>query len=58
MLHLAIYDIETNRLRDKVAQRLVRFGFERIQFSVFMGHLKQKIDITITKLLEKIDKNL
>jgi CRISPR-associated endonuclease Cas2 len=59
MLYLAVYDIEHNRLRDKVAQRLIRFGFERIQFSVFVANLnqtqKQKLDATIAKLLEKID---
>ncbi|MEA5260326.1 CRISPR-associated endonuclease Cas2 [Arcicella aquatica] len=59
MLYLAVYDIEDDRLRDKVSQRLIRFGFERIQFSVFVGNLnptqKQKLDITILKLLEKVD---
>jgi len=39
MLYLACYDIEHDRLRQQVADLLLKTGLERIQYSVFMGPL-------------------
>lgn len=41
MLYLASYDIENNGLRTKVANKLLDFGLERIQYSVFVGSLDE-----------------
>jgi CRISPR-associated endonuclease Cas2 len=42
MIHLICYDISDDRRRTKLADLLQREGYERIQFSVFMGrrHLR------------------
>lgn len=42
MLFLATYDIEDNRLRTKVAEKLLSFGLERVQYSVFVGPLDEQ----------------
>ena len=39
MLYLACYDIEHDRIRQRVAGRLLTLGLERIQYSVFVGTL-------------------
>jgi len=56
MLYLVAYDIEEDKIRDKIAQKLIRFGFERIQYSVFVGKLNQsqkdKLTLVIQKLIE------
>ena len=38
MIHLIFYDISTDRIRTKIARRLVAEGYERIQLSVFAGN--------------------
>lgn len=35
MIHLIFYDITSNKIRTRVAKRLIAEGFERIQYSVF-----------------------
>jgi CRISPR-associated endonuclease Cas2 len=40
-MHLISYDIVHNRLRLKVAKLLLRYGLHRIQYSVFLGEIKE-----------------
>ena len=37
MIYLIAYDIKSDDIRLKIAKRLVAEGYERIQFSVFVG---------------------
>ena len=37
MVYLVLYDIGDDRIRTKVAHRLVAEGYERIQYSVYAG---------------------
>ena len=37
MLHLIVYDISSDRIRNKVAETLMEASFERLQLSVFLG---------------------
>lgn len=39
MIYLILYDITSNTLRNKVSKLLIQEGYERIQFSVFVGPL-------------------
>ncbi len=39
MIRLLIYDIEDDRIRDKIAKECGNFGLERVQFSAFWGEL-------------------
>ncbi|MCS7017795.1 MAG: CRISPR-associated endonuclease Cas2 [Cytophagales bacterium] len=43
MLCFVMYDIEDNRIRKKIADYLVEKGLQRIQKSVFLGQLSQKV---------------
>ena len=36
-MYLVFYDISNNKIRTKVAARLIEEGYERIQLSVFIG---------------------
>ncbi len=36
-MYLIQYDISANRLRSKLAQRLISHGYVRIQYSIFAG---------------------
>lgn len=38
MPYLVCYDIEDNYLRTKVGSKLIEEGFDRIQYSVFLGN--------------------
>lgn len=38
---LVIYDIPSNRIRDKVADACMDYGMNRIQFSAFAGDLQR-----------------
>ena len=40
MIYLICYDITDDRVRTKVADKLIQLGLTRIQYSVFMGPLK------------------
>ena len=42
MLRLISYDIESDRLRTKAAKVILRQGFERVQFSVFIGEIENE----------------
>jgi CRISPR-associated protein Cas2 len=37
MIYLIFYDISTDKIRNKIAKRLLAEGFERLQLSVFVG---------------------
>jgi CRISPR-associated protein Cas2 len=37
MVYLLTYDISNDRLRTKIAKRIIAEGYERLQFSVFVG---------------------
>ena len=39
MISLVIYDIPSDKLRNKVADICLDYGLERIQFSAFMGEI-------------------
>ncbi len=53
MLYLASYDIENDRLRQRIADQLLKMGLERVQYSVFIGPLspdqKDKIECLVNK---------
>jgi CRISPR-associated protein Cas2 len=59
MLFIVCYDIENDNLRTKVAKKLLSFGLERIQFSVFFGPLTEtqclKMLNDITKIISEIE---
>ncbi|MDZ7743481.1 MAG: CRISPR-associated endonuclease Cas2 [Bacteroidota bacterium] len=37
MIYMIMYDISNDALRKKTADRLLAYGYERIQFSIFIG---------------------
>lgn len=37
MIYLLTYDISSNAKRTKIAKRIIAEGYERLQFSVFVG---------------------
>ena len=41
-MQLISYDIENDRLRLRIAKRLLHYGLHRVQYSVFMGSLSKK----------------
>jgi len=53
MLYLIVYDITANKLRKKVADVLQAEGFERIQYSVFVGKYDPRQNEKLWKVLEK-----
>ncbi|MFN3849606.1 MAG: CRISPR-associated endonuclease Cas2 [Spirosomataceae bacterium] len=61
MIVIACYDIENDKIRERVANKLLDFGLERIQFSVFVGPLNrfqfQKLRIAIEKILSGYPKS-
>lgn len=40
---LVVYDIEKDRLRNKVSETCLDYGLERIQYSVFCGYLTRNL---------------
>ena len=42
MIYLLLYDISDDKIRTKVSKILVEEGYERIQFSVFIGNRDPK----------------
>ncbi len=54
MLRIITYDIENDRLRTKTAKLLLRQGFERLQFSVFIGEIESDKWKTIWKKLQQL----
>lgn len=54
MLYLISYDIETDRLRTKVAKTLEKAQLQRIQYSVFLGEVTEAKLTDIIRRIEKI----
>ncbi len=57
MQQIIVYDIEDDALRTKVSNLLQDYGFERVQFSVFIGSRTQNVlkmlEIEIKDLIGK-----
>jgi len=53
MAQILFYDIEADNLRSKIADKILRIGFERIQYSVFVGLLDRK---RLTLLMEELNR--
>lgn len=49
--YLISYDIENNRLRTQISKVLVRYGFHRIQLSVYCGIAKRSTIQSLEQLL-------
>lgn len=43
LIRLIAYDIEKDKLRRKLAERLEQIGFTRVQKSVFLGSVRQQV---------------
>ena len=54
MIYLISYDIGNDRLRTKTAKILVAAGYERIQYSVYLGISDPKKDSSLWQKLEKM----
>jgi CRISPR-associated protein Cas2 len=53
MIYFVFYDIENDKIRKKISDRLIEFGFERLQYSVFTCPENfTSIDILYHKLKE------
>lgn len=52
--YLVSYDITVDNKREKVAAKLIYFGFERIQFSVFMGRIKKTLINSLVKEIQPL----
>mgnify|MGYP002625191424 CR=1 FL=1 len=52
-MHLISYDIQEDALRVKIAKTLIRYGMYRIQYSVFMGDIKDSALKKITDALHQ-----
>lgn len=57
MTYLISYDIECNKKRKKVSDRLIQYGLTRIQYSVFMGFatviVMKKLKVELSQFFEK-----
>ena len=51
MNYLVSYDISKNSLRTRIGNRLIADGCDRIQYSVYIGVLKEKIKVELVKWL-------
>ena len=54
MIYLACYDISSDRTRTKVAGKLLEYGLERIQFSVFIGNIKPRLLIELKNKVQPL----
>ena len=52
MIYLISYDIQDDAIRTKVAKTLLRYGLHRVQYSVYMGELRES---TLTKVEKKLN---
>ncbi|MCK6694017.1 MAG: CRISPR-associated endonuclease Cas2 [Thermoanaerobaculia bacterium] len=53
---LICYDIESNALRTRLGQKILEFGLERINLSVYLGTLKSADLAKLEKLLHDLMK--
>ncbi len=56
MIYLISYDIKSDKIRLKIAKKLLEYGLERIQFSVFLGMVKDSLLPTFKNQLKEIFK--
>ncbi len=56
-LYLISYDIENTPLRTKIAKLLIKAGFHRIQYSVFMGTVSTSALKRFKTALNRLQKN-
>lgn len=50
---LVIYDISSDRIRQKVADHCLDYGLERIQYSAFMGNLSATHQTELYRVLQR-----
>jgi len=55
-MFLISYDIENDYLRTKLAKLLIRFGLQRVQYSVFMGVVANEAMKRLHKALARLCK--
>ena len=53
-MHLISYDIESDHIRVKAAKALLRYGLIRVQYSVFMGEVKESALAKVKKELQDL----
>lgn len=51
MNYLVSYDISKDNLRTRIGNRLIADGLDRIQYSVYIGILKEQIKVELVKWL-------
>ncbi len=51
MIYMIAYDISSDRSRTKISNRLIKEGYERIQYSVYLGLNDPRMDICLWKYL-------
>jgi len=56
-MHLISYDIQEDALRVKIAKTLIQYGLHRIQYSVFMGEIRDTALAKIERTLLKFAKS-
>lgn len=54
---LICYDIQSNALRAALSQKIIQFGLERINLSVYLGTLKESDLANLEALLQQIMSN-
>lgn len=54
MYLLISYDISNNALRLKLSKRLVYYGLDRIQYSVFVGKIKNRLFKALKKEIQEL----
>jgi len=52
--YIVIYDVTDNDLRNKLIKLLTDYGLERIQYSAFLGELKQHSLNSLTTEIKRI----
>ena len=55
---LICYDIENDKWRKKLSDRLIQFGLERIQYSVFVGPLTESLLERLSRWIKEHEKFL
>lgn len=57
-MYIITYDITSDKIRQKVAHKLIYFGLSRVQFSVFMGPLPTTLFPHLINWLKSIETDL
>lgn len=56
-MHLISYDIQEDRIRVKLSKALIRYGLHRVQYSVFMGEVRDSALEKIKTALDHLSKD-